>query len=142
MVAASFFLVACGGAVDTRPEKERYISAVKEAICASFELSVTDDFEAAERELMDIFEKHGFDAEDEATMVELERKYEDDSDVQDAIMEAFNECATPEFFDAWGEVEFEDGFTVEEDFVIEGEGLEGLEIEEIEVVEEEEEVLE
>ena len=125
MVAAAFFLVACGGAVDTRTEQERYISAMTEATCVVFEMAEADE-EVLDAEIIRIFAEHGFDVENEEEMMDLQMKYEGVVEVEEAMMEAFYECAPQEFLDMWeayetGEFMFEEEeeFVInEEDFVI------------------------
>lgn len=98
LVISSLFLVACGSGVDQRPEQERYISAITEATCAAFEVGFEDE-EAVEAKMVEIFSKYGFDVDDDEAMMELEEKYSGVPEVEDAVMEAFEECAPQDWLD-------------------------------------------
>lgn len=125
VVTLSFVLAACGG-VDTRTEKERFISAMVEATCLVFseDMLVDDDLldEAlVEDEVKDIFMRHGFDVEDEEEMIALQMKYENLPEVEEAIRQALYDCAPQEFIDAMEAYEAQEEFMFEDDFEIEDE---------------------
>jgi hypothetical protein len=97
----SVFLVGCLGGV--RNEKQAFIDATVEATCLVFQSDNIFD-PALEEKAKAIFEKHGFDADDEEAMNVLTDKYEDDEDVQAAITNALEECAG-DFADVFGDME-------------------------------------
>ncbi|MBD3331033.1 hypothetical protein GF354_05940 [Candidatus Peregrinibacteria bacterium] len=82
-------LTACGGVVD---EKQAFIDATVEATCLIFQ---SDDLfdPALEEQTKDIYKKYGFPADDEDAMEELTSKYENDEEVQAAILAAIEDCS-------------------------------------------------
>ena len=98
MVVSSLFLVACGKAEEA-PEQDRFISAMTEATCASFQSGQMDDA-ASKKQIAEIFSKYGFNVEDDSAMEELQTKYKDSTEVDDALKKAFDDCAPQEFLDA------------------------------------------
>lgn len=107
LAISAMFLVGCSKGSD-KPEKERFIDATVEAACMVFDsgADLTDpniDWEAKTKE---VFEKHGFPADDDAKMEEIAAKYENDAEVQAAVEKALEECAgdlMKAFGDALGE---------------------------------------
>jgi hypothetical protein len=93
----SFLFVACTGTnIANMSEKDRFINALTEATCAAFDIGFMDH-EAVEAKTLEILEKYGFDGNDEAEMIELQERYEED--LEEAMMDALRECAPQEFLD-------------------------------------------
>lgn len=84
----SILLAGCGGPKD---EKTAFIEATIEATCHIFEAENIFD-PALEDEAKEIYKKYGFDADDDAAMETLTTKYENDEEVQAAIMKGLEEC--------------------------------------------------
>jgi hypothetical protein len=91
LVLSSVLLVACGGGGGA-DEKQNFIDATVEVTCMVFEAEDLLD-PSLEQKTKDIFEKYGFDVEDEAQMEEVTGKYQSDPDVQTAVEGALAECA-------------------------------------------------
>lgn len=113
IVIGSLFLAACGKA--EKPEKERFTDATVEAACMVFEegADLSDpnvDWEAKTKE---VFEKHGFPADDDAQMEEISAKYENDEEVQKEVEDALKVCAS-ELMDAFGDAFSEEGVSGED----------------------------
>lgn len=89
LVLVSLVLAACSSG---KPEKERFIDATVEVTCMVFESGDLLD-PALEQKTKDVFEKYGFDVEDEDKMNEIAARYQNDADVQKAVEEALKECA-------------------------------------------------
>lgn len=94
VMMSALLLVGCSKGND-KPEKERFIDATIEAACMVFDegVDLTDpdiDWEAKTKE---VFEKHGFPANDDAQMEEIAGKYENDEEVQKAVEAALQDCA-------------------------------------------------
>lgn len=87
-----FLLSACGA---EKPEKERFIDATVEVACMIFDTEniAALDEEKATKKTKDIFEKYGFDVEDDAAMEAVTAKYQQDEAVKKAVEEALLECA-------------------------------------------------
>lgn len=113
VVTFSFVLAACGG-VDTRSEKDRFISAMSEATCLIFELEMEEE-QVVEEKIKAVFNKHGFDIEDEDEMMALQAKYEHLPEVEEAIRRALYDCAPQEFIDAMEAYDAEAEFMFEEE---------------------------
>ena len=79
-------------------EKQRFIDANIEAACLVYEL---DDYLSYDLEtlVVDIFKNYGFDADDDDYMDDLVLKYENDSDVENALRDALEVCAGELFGD-------------------------------------------
>ena len=96
LVTLSLVLAGCGSKnVSDKPEKERFISATAETACMFFE--DPDVSKASDKELEDktkaIFEKYGFDVNDDKAMEEISAKYENDPDLEKEVTAALEECA-------------------------------------------------
>lgn len=87
-----FLLSACGA---EKPEKERFVDATVEVACMIFDTKAAEALneEEATEKTKDIFEKHGFDVEDEAAMQVIAGKYQQDESVKKAVEKALFECA-------------------------------------------------
>lgn len=88
-------LVGCGQG----SEKDRFIAASIEVGCAMFEdPAFFEDFTLMESKTTEVFADYGFDTDDEAAMMELE-KYQEDEEVVKAVQEGITECAGDLFGD-------------------------------------------
>lgn len=107
-------LAGCGGPKD---EKTAFIDATIEATCHIFQAENIFD-PALETEAKEIYKSHGFDADDDAMMEELTAKYENDEEVQAAIMKGLEECGGDLFSgleEAVDDAMMEDGEMMEEE---------------------------
>ncbi len=86
---------ACGV---IRDEKQSFIDATVEATCLVFEAEDLFD-PTLEGKTKDIYSSYGFDVNDEDAMEALTTKYEEDADVQAAILGAIEECSAGIFSD-------------------------------------------
>lgn len=84
----SLLLAGCSSG---KPEKERFIDATVEVTCMVFQSGNILD-PGLEQKTKDIFDKHGFDIDDEKGMEEIAAKYENDEDVKNAVTKAIEEC--------------------------------------------------
>ena len=119
----TFLFVACTGTnIANMSEKERFINALTESTCAAFDIGIMNH-EEVEANTFEIFEKYGFDADNEEEMMRLQEEYE--ADIEEPMMRAFEECATQEFIDMIEAFSLEDEQVEtmeisEDDFMIEG----------------------
>ncbi len=91
LIGLSLALTGCLG-IGEGDEKQAFIDATVEATCLIFQAD--DIFDPAlEAQAKEVYENHGFDANDDDAMETLTTKYEDDEDVQDAIAAALESCA-------------------------------------------------
>lgn len=74
-----------------KSEKQRFIDATTEATCLVFKSDNIFD-PALEKEAKEIYTKFGFDAEDDTKMEEVTKKYENDPEVQSALLDAVSKC--------------------------------------------------
>ncbi len=120
-LGASVVLTACGGG--PADEKQAFIDATVEATCLIFESDNLFD-PALEEDTKEIYASYGFDADNDTAMEEITAKYENDEEVQAAILAAIEECGS----DAFGAMEeaFEeiDGMEVDGDAMMEEESAE------------------
>ncbi|MFC1615991.1 hypothetical protein ACFL21_02525 [Patescibacteria group bacterium] len=84
----SIIFAGCGGPKD---EKTAFIEATIESTCHIFEAENIFD-PSLEEEAKEIYKKYGFDADDDAAMETLTATYENDEEVQAAIMKGLEEC--------------------------------------------------
>lgn len=85
----SLLFIGCSG---QKTEKERFSAATVEATCMVFQSKNIFDpiLEAATKK---IYKNYGFNADDDAYMKTLTKKYENDADIQKAITGALDQCA-------------------------------------------------
>lgn len=85
----SLLFVGCAG---QKTEKERLSAATVEATCMVFQSKNIFDptVEAAAKK---IYKNYGFNADDDAYMKALTKKYENDADIKKAVTDALDQCA-------------------------------------------------
>lgn len=89
IIGSSLVLTGCLGGGN---EKQAFIDATVETACLIFQAE--DIFDPAlNEESKAIYAKYGFDAEDDAAMEELTKKYSDDEEVRDAVAAAVASCS-------------------------------------------------
>lgn len=95
IIAMSALLIAGCSKANDKPEKERFIDATVEAACMVFDegVDLTDPDIDWETKTKEVFERHGFPANDDAKMEEIAGKYENDEEVRTAVEAALQDCA-------------------------------------------------
>lgn len=104
------FVLLTGCSSVVKDEKQSFIDATVEATCMIFQSENIFD-PALETQTKDIYKKYGFNADDDAEMEALTKKYESDTDVQAAITKALEDCSA-EFSEAFKDM-FTEGATTE-----------------------------
>jgi len=75
-------------------EKDRFVSASVELGCSLFSNpEAYQDPSKFEEEMKSVFEKYGFDVNDEAAMELVGNKYSEDEAVKKAVEDGMKECA-------------------------------------------------
>ncbi|MBI5754373.1 hypothetical protein HZA40_04490 [Candidatus Peregrinibacteria bacterium] len=88
LALVSLVLVGCSG---KKPEKDRYLSAMKDVSCLVLKSDNIFDPSLQEK-AKDIVKSYGFDTSDDAAMKALKEKYKDDADVKAVQNQTVKDC--------------------------------------------------
>lgn len=89
LLTLCLLFIGCGS---QKTEKERFSAATVEATCLVFQSKNIFD-PTLETAAKKIYKNYGFNADDDAYMTTLTKKYENDEDIQKAITGALEQCA-------------------------------------------------
>lgn len=97
IVGLSLVIVVLSGCLSKpRDEKQAFVDATIEATCYIFKQENVFD-PKVEEEAKKIYGNYGFDVENETEMEAIAKKYSEDQDVQNSIVEGIKECSPDSF---------------------------------------------